>query len=108
MDHVLSSFHEIPVAIKVCIDGIDILQEGDLQLRIYILLHIKNTNRTSLGNIMEPRNGYISYKIYTQISLSLLVFKIVESLHCILKLKDIQDTRALLFSKIHTQLGILL
>ena len=28
----------------------------------------RHTNRTNLGNIMKPRDGYISYKIYRQIS----------------------------------------
>ena len=98
MDGFLSSFHEISVAIKVCLYVINILQKGDGGRRgvpidqIYFKQSFftssftneqylskingnqpfckRYTNRTSLGNIMEPRDGYNSYKIYTQISLN--------------------------------------
>ena len=92
MGDCLSSFHEISVTIKVCVNVINILQKGGFRLTKFIsnnrsllqalptqyLSKINGnqpfckgyTNPTSLGNIMEPTDGYISYKIYTQISLN--------------------------------------
>ena len=88
----LSSFHEISVAIKVCIDVITILQKGDFRLTKFIsnnctILQALPTNNVSpkLAEINFPLNNFpieralgyygtqkriISYKIHAQISLN--------------------------------------
>ena len=55
MDYFLSSFHELSVAIKVCIDVISMLKKGGFRLTKLIsndrsVLHALPTNNVSLNN----------------------------------------------------------